>query len=163
MEEYKKGNSMAFETLYDRHHERIYGYLSKRLYDEQSRKEVFQKIFLKLHRFRENYDQNHLFVKWLYTISRSELLDFLKQKKLDTVPLDQENISLNEKSVEEIDLNEIKSLSDKERKALQLKFYSDTDYREISEALKTSQSNARKLISRGLQKLRYKLLGDQNE
>ncbi len=88
MEEYIKGDHMAFEALYVRYQKTVFSYLRKRLPDEQSQGEVFQNTFLKLHRNRDRYQSKYPFIKWLYTIARSELLDFCKLKKLDTVPFE---------------------------------------------------------------------------
>jgi RNA polymerase sigma factor (sigma-70 family) len=46
------------------------------------------------------------------------------------------------------------SLSPDQRQALLMRFSEDRDFAEIAERLKTSESNARKLISRAVQKLK---------
>ncbi len=165
MEKYKKGEYMAFEALYHRHKATVFSYLGKRLKDEESRNEVFQNIFLKFHRTKDNYDSKHLFIKWLYTISRSELFDYCKKKKLATRPLNEEKDLPSETISEderEIDLDNIKSLTKKEKEAVKLRYYSEQDYNSISQELAVSQSNARKLVSRGISKIKSKLLGGQN-
>lgn len=162
MEKYKQGNYMAFEALYYRHKDTVYSYLVKRLSDPESRNEVFQNIFLKFHKFKNRYDSKHLFLKWIYTISRSELYDYCKKKKLNAIPLDETKLSDEVNNESELDIEQVKSLTQNEMKAIKLKFYSEQDYQEISETLGTTQVNARKLVSRGLGKIRAKLLGGQN-
>lgn len=163
MDQYMQGDYMAFEALYLRHEKKVYTYLRKRLHDEQSQNEVFQNIFFKLHRCRQGYQNKYPFIKWLYTICRSELLDFCKAKKLPTIPFTEEIIAVTETNEPTICLEPLDGPNAKEKKAIRLRFYSDYDYKEISNALKTSEANARKLVSRGLKKLRAKLLGGQNE
>ncbi|MBE8221592.1 MAG: sigma-70 family RNA polymerase sigma factor [Bdellovibrionales bacterium] len=166
MEKYKQGDNMAFNTIYARHETRVYTYVSKRLFDKDLINEVFQNIFLKLHKQKARYLKKFLFVKFLYTICRSELLDFLKKKKLDTQPF-YENVFLDKNgkqdSTQSIELNKESSLSKKEQKALDLRYYSEKDFIEISKALGVSNVNVRKIISRGLKKLKIKYSGGYND
>ena len=163
MEKYQKGEYMAFEALYYRHKNTVFTYLCKRLHDENSRDEVFQNIFMKFHKSKELYDSKYVFLKWLYTISRSELYDFCKKKKVQMLQFDETLYRVDDEVESQFDLDEFKNLSENEREAIKLKYYSDFDYDEISQKLSISQSNARKIISRGISKIRMKLAGDKNE
>lgn len=163
MELYKQGESMAFEVLYARHKDRVYTYLHKRLLDQEHIDDVFQNIFIKFHKSRDKFDNKYNLLQWLYTISRSELLDFTKKKKLQLIEFNEENLETVVEEKFEFDINEFNSLSSNEKEAIILKYYSDKDYLEISNILNTSESNARKLVSRGLKKIKNILLGGQNE
>lgn len=164
MEKYQQGDYMAFEALYLRHESTVYSYLDKRMADSSAKDEVFQNTFLKLHKCKHLYNSKHLFIKWLYTITRSELLDFVKKKRIRTIEFDETLYKTSDEvSKVELDLNDYKNLSEKERDAISLKYLSDKDYDEISKELNTSTSNARKLISRGLKKIRSKFKGGSNE
>jgi RNA polymerase sigma-70 factor (ECF subfamily) len=170
MDLYKNGEFKAFEVLYGRHQGRVHGYLSKRLPKNAPLDDIFQNIFLKLHKSRKNYDSNYLFLKWLYTLARSELLDYLKKPKMQSEELSEDQMGFDEINVSrdetteyghEIDLDSEKKLSANEKQALKLRFISDAEYKEISEKLGVSSSNARKLVSRGIEKLRTKYRGGQ--
>ncbi|MFT6631193.1 MAG: RNA polymerase sigma-70 factor (ECF subfamily) [Bacteriovoracaceae bacterium] len=167
MVKYQQGDYMAFEALYYRHEKTVFTYLSKRLRDSHAREEVFQNIFLKFHRSRDLYSNKFLFIKWLYTVSRSELYDYCKKKKIITIPLEetlvQTEIEQEGPFQELLDLDEIAKLSKNEKEAIKLRYYSDKDFEEISKALSTSQSNARKLVSRGIKKIKLSLKGGLNE
>lgn len=165
MHKYVQGNNMAFEVLYNRHQSRVYTYISKRVNDKEHVDEIFQNIFLKIHKVRGNYDSKYLFLKWLYTISRCEIIDFFKYKKMVFEELDK-NLSADSSHITEssqLDLENMNYLSESEKTALQLRYYSDKDFSEISKSLGVTPSNSRKIISRGLKKLRQKLIGDQND
>ncbi|OUR99694.1 hypothetical protein A9Q84_01325 [Halobacteriovorax marinus] len=163
MEKYQQGDYMAFEALYLRHESTVFTYLNKRMADSSAKEEIFQNIFLKLHKCKHLYNSEHLFIKWLYTISRSELLDFCKKKKMKTIEFDESLYQDSQTPKAEINLEDYKNLSDKEREAISLKYLSDEDYETISKKLNTSTSNARKLISRGLKKIRIKMTGGTDE
>jgi len=162
MKLYQEDEFLAFEVLYNRHKDRVYSYIQKRIKKQSDIDEVFQNAFLKFHKSKLNYNSKYLLLQWLYTITRSELLDFCKKKKVELVEFDDNQFGVEDK-LETLDLSEYKSLSDKERDALQRKFYSDEDYEEISLALNTSKANARKIISRALAKIKKKLTGEAHE
>jgi RNA polymerase sigma-70 factor (ECF subfamily) len=163
MKLYQEEEFLAFDVLYNRHKDRVYSYLKKRLHKQSDIDEVFQNAFLKFHKSKHNYDEKYLLVQWIYTIVRSELLDFCKKKKVEIIEFDDAQHGAKSDESFELDLSEFKTLTDKERIALQKRFYSDEDYEEISAVLNTSQANARKIISRALGKIRKKLTGASHE
>lgn len=164
MKYYQKGENQAFEILYLRHKDRVYSYLSRRVKDENDRAEIFQNIFLKFHKSRSVYDPKYSAIQWIYTISRSELLDFVKKKRIKTVPIFEEIVSEEETTVSpDIDLDELNGLTDREREVTRLRYYQDLDYDEISKVLGTSQGNVRKILSRGIGKLRKIMRGGSYE
>ena len=161
MELYKNGENMAFEVIYLRHKDRVYSYLDKRLSDKNIIEDIFQSIFVKFHNSRHLYSSKYPLLKWIYTICRSELLDWAKKNKTKFVQLIEDQFSLEPTELnDKIDLDSIKTLSEKEKEALRLRYYSEEDFIEISKALKTSEVNSRKLVSRGIKKLKAKLLGE---
>ncbi|MBK24581.1 MAG: hypothetical protein CME70_11355 [Halobacteriovorax sp.] len=164
MKLYQKGESMAFDVIYSRNKGRVYSYLKKRVSDDISVDEIFQNIMIKFHKSRMNYDSKFPLGKWLYTICKSELLDYLKKRKVQFEEIKDEHLKVSDPNLlPEIDLEEFKNLSEREREAISLRFYSDKDYSEISELLNITETNARKTISRGIKKIRLKLLGGQSE
>ena len=164
MELYKKGENMAFEVIYLRHKNRVYSYLHKRLTDPALIEDTFQSIFTKFHNSKHLYSSKYPLIKWVYIICRSELIDAVKNNKVSSVELKEEHIILNPKEDEGyINLDSEKSLSIKEREALKLRYFSDEDFAEISKKLNTSETNSRKLVSRGLKKLRTKFLRKAND
>ena len=164
MKLYQKGENMAFEVIYNRNKGRIYSYLNKRMSDASAIDEVFQNILLKFHNSRMNYDSKYPLGKWIFTISRSELLDFRKKRKFVYEDLKDEHlVSEVQDASENVDLNDVKNLSENEKSAISLRYYSEKDFLEISKLLDVSESNVRKLISRGLKKVRLKYVGGQND
>ena len=156
---YQKGESMAFDVIYSRNKGRIYSYLNKRVSDDDSINEIFQNIMMKFHKSRMNYDLNFPLGKWIYIICKSELLDFCKKKKFNFEELKDEHLLVSDSQDDtEINLNDVKKLNENEKKAISLRYYSDKDFSEISELLEISESNIRKIISRGLKKNSLKVL-----
>lgn len=165
MELYQADESQAFQILYERHQAKVYTYLYKRLSDTNSINDIFQNIFLKFHKVRYKYDPKYEVLQWIYTITKNEFLDYVKKKKVVTTELEEEYLYSKESDSEDVEINlENASLSANEKKAIDLRYFSDQDFEEISVLLNTSNANVRKIISRGIGKLRVKYLGgDSNE
>ena len=158
---YQNGNYMAFETLYLRHKDKVYSYLSKRIKDDDDTQDLFQKAFLKIHKSKNLYQSKYDVLPWFYVITKSVMLDFFKKKKFDTQEFsDDIHADLETNIYSAFDVDNESMLSVNEKEAIKLRYYNDSDFTEISKILNTSGSNSRKLISRGLKKLRTKYLKD---
>lgn len=157
MELYQSGEYLAFEVIYQRHQSKVFTYLTKRISDGDTINDIFQNIFIKFHKSRTNYDSSYPLVKWIYTLCRNELLDHIKKPTVREVEYKEEHQPSEdpEKSIP-FEIEKEKSLSQNEIVAIKMRYYSDEDFDEISKKLSISTSNARKLISRGLKKLRHK-------
>ena len=164
MLKYQDGDHMAFDVLYSRHKDKVYTYLTKRLHSQDEIHDLFQRVFVKLHKSRHLYKEKYEVLPWIYTVTKSEFLDFIKKNKIETIEFQEDNFSSPKKDTnEEFDLDSEKHLSEKEKTALKDRYYNDKDFSEIAQLLKTSESNTRKIISRGLKKLRAKYKGENNE
>lgn len=160
MLKYQDGDHMAFNTLYIRHKDKVYSYIAKRLHSSNEVEDLFQKVFIKFHKSRKLYNAKYQVLPWIYTITKSEYLDFIKKKKIDLVEFKEEfHSDQQEQTTTSFDINDEKLLSANEKKAISERYFNDKDFDEISTLLKTSESNARKLISRGLKKLKEKYRG----
>jgi len=168
MKSYVQGNYQAYEILYSRHKSRVYSYLHKRLKNRELVDELFQNIFLKVHKSRNLYSSKFKFTQWLYTISRNELTDnFRKSNRAEFIKFDesyqsQTTVNDDQENESTIDFSEHSNLSAKEKSAIELRYIEDKEFKEISELLDTSQSNARKLISRAIKKIKVNLAGGDN-
>ena len=164
MKLYLHDDNLAFNEIYSRYQSNVYSYLKKRLKDDNLIHDIFQNCFIKFHKSRQNYNSKYPLIKWIYTITRSVMLDELKKRKINkTEYIDNINYKPEEYISQQvsIEIDTESSLTSKEKEALKLKYFSENDYNEISIVLNSSQSNARKLVSRALQKLRLKYVGGQ--
>lgn len=164
MAEYALGDEAAFRELYRRYRARAYGYLNKRVSDSGTADELFQQVFLKLHRSRSQYDGGRLFSAWFFTICRSVLIDhFRRSGKAGVHEMLNENETADpviEPTRELIPEGILASLSDKQREAVKLRYEEELAFGEIAKAMNTTQDNVRQLISRGVRKLK-KVMGEK--
>jgi len=164
--QYLEGDMAAFEELYRRYSSMLYGYIFKKLRSKEPTEEIFQQVFLKIHKNREKYKPELSFKVWLFVICRNTIIDYFRKNKNDLnlkhdvesniSSLIQENNEGDIYGYEEVMLGVLK-LPDLQRRALELRFKKDLEFEEIAKELQTSSENARQLVSRGVRKLKNKL------
>lgn len=164
MESYLSGEESAFAVLYQRHSGKIYAYLRKRLNNREEVDEVFQKVFLKFHKTRKNYNKDYPIAQWLYVVAKTTLFDHFRlqnrQVKVDEKPIEEINsalLSQNESSEPlnmERDMSLLNSLSQEQRQAVEMRVIDELSYEQIAKTLNRSQDSVRQTISRALKKLR---------
>lgn len=160
MKNYQDGQSSVFDVLFERHSGRVFGYLSKRITRKKEAEDLLQEVFFKLHRSKHLYHSNLPFSPWLFSITRSVLLDFAKKKNLeDPVEINEFNkMAAAEPSNVEQDLEGlVTALPHPQSEAISLRIYDERTFEEIAERLSTSPENARQLVSRGIKKIRQAL------
>ena len=152
---YQHGDEAAFNELYARYKGKVYGYLMCRLNNKAVADEIYQNIFLKLHRTRALYDSKYLFPKWLFTIVTTSLIDAYRsmgRHKMEELP---ENISTNCETTPDVDMGaRLDKLSDDEASVIKLRYYNDKSFEDIAKILNTSESNVRQKVSRAVRSLR---------
>ncbi len=157
MQAYQAGDNLAFEELYRRYSGKIYSSIGKRIFNRNEQDDLLQAIFLKLHKSRHLYSAKFLFAPWLFIISRSVLIDYIKIKKHEeTVDNDQlEKYASSDSICSTENLSSaLNELPDSQLKALEMRYGQGLEFSQIAERLETSSINIRQLISRAVRKLR---------
>lgn len=72
MELYACGSVEAFEELFRRYERRAHGYFLGRARCDATASDLYQELFLRLHRFRHLYDAGQPFAPWFF---RAQLPD----------------------------------------------------------------------------------------
>lgn len=164
---YQKGDYTAFEVLYAHSSPKVYGYLKKKLITHTEVDDVFQQIFMKIHRSREQYDSQYLFEQWLFVIARSVLLDHYRSKgknpideadtdelKINQLPAPLSQTPGSSSYTEGVDQNILQNLNDEQKKVVEWRVLDDLTYEEIALKLKRSEATVRQIFSRAIRKLR---------
>lgn len=158
MVDYQMGEVLAFDILFRRHSSRVLAFLSKKLNFSKEAQDLTQEVFFKLHRSKHLYNSTLPFSPWLFSISRSVLLDYLKKNRREEVvdPTQFESVPSKEtsSSVADAEKEMLGALPLNQKRAVGLRVFDDATFEEIASKLSTSEANARKLVSRGLSKLR---------
>ena len=164
---YAKGSEEAFQILYGRHSSKVYGFLAGKLKDRSLADDAFQATFMKLHQSRSHYDPALPFAPWLFTVSRTAMLDTLRVRKKSTRledlnPVAVEN-AVADTPKEVSSIPGLQALPAAQRQALELRYLQDLSFDEIATRLETSSENSRQLVSRAVKKLRKILQGSEGE
>jgi RNA polymerase sigma-70 factor (ECF subfamily) len=154
MENYKKGSVSAFEELYKRYHQKVMGFLGKKLAHEEVKEEVFQQVFTRLHQKKHLYDTSYPFAPWFFTLIRNVIIDHYRKEKVDYVELATE-VESEEQNSEAPDKEGVLSdLDEKDAVLLYKKFVEGLSYKELEAELSAKSSALRKRVSRLIKKLK---------
>lgn len=158
-------NTRAFEILFTRWKNRVWKYVTKKIFASGDREDVVQKIFLKLHSSKHLYRREFLFAQWIYTICHTVVMDHLRSLKSKNNLLSrvsnefEKNANIENEEVVQFDeisfQNEkLSTLSAEQIMAINLRYKEEKEFSEIAAIINKSESNVRKIISRAISKLR---------
>lgn len=81
------GSLSAFDSLYARHAGRIHTFIDRFTGDAEAADDLTQEVFLKVYRNPRLFDPRGRFLTWVYAVARNACIDFLRLKRLPTVPI----------------------------------------------------------------------------
>lgn len=163
------GECEAFDTLIERHKNRVYAYIIHQVKDEDVADDVFQETFVKaiMTLKQGRYTENGKFLAWINRIAHNLIIDYFRQEKAenlqscDNTEFDVFNRKeLSEDTVEDsMVLNQIycdirkliKALPESQREVLQMRYYKDMSFKEIADCTNVSVNTA-------LGRMRYAIL-----
>lgn len=157
---YKKGTVGAFECLYNRHQQKIYGFIYSKTSNTEKTADIFQEVFMRLHNSKHLYKDDYKFLPWIFTLTKNLIIDHQRKnaKAKNSVALEEiPELAAPEGSPAPVTPEWDKAFEQipaTQRKALELRYFEEKSFQEISLVLETSEVNVRKMISRGLQKVK---------
>lgn len=135
--EIKQGNNQTMQDLYEQYKALVYGVAFSILKNKEDSEDIVQIVFLKIFRLEKEKLPTRNVATWIYSVTKNETLNFLKNKK-EEFNIDElyyitsENKELNE--IVEIDSYNkiIIKLPIKEQEIISLKILSGLSFKEIS-------------------------------
>ena len=168
MQKIAKGDSYAFEVLYDRYSVHLVNYFYKMLWQDREKAEDFmQDLFTKIVQKPEAFDTSRRFKTWLFSIANNMCKnEYRKQevRKNTSNGLD-EQIGIkdlgNLQQDKQVDINffsealdrELEKLDAKHKTTFILRFKMNLSIKEIADALDTSPGTVKSRIFYTLKKL----------
>ncbi|HZW63949.1 MAG TPA: sigma-70 family RNA polymerase sigma factor [Flavobacteriaceae bacterium] len=158
IENAKKNDQKAFNFLLDMFWDDVYGFQLKRTQNENDAEDItiqtFSKAFDKINTFNSKYK----FKTWLITISKNIHIDLVRKEKkkfaesfhnnqekmyeiLDESPSPEDNL-ITEQNLAKL-LKDIKKLNPAYQKVIQLRYFQELSYKEISEELNEPINNVK--------------------
>ncbi len=78
---YARGDTSAFERLYEKHKGGLFRYCLRQLSNRAKAEECFQDVWMKLINSRENYQPKALFTTYLYRIAQNHVIDLVRKER----------------------------------------------------------------------------------
>lgn len=167
------GNQVAFNFLLNSFWNDVYGFQLKRVQNENDAEDITIQTFSKAFDKIDTFDENYKFKTWLITISKNVHIDFLRKKKkhietteeqeeevyqiIDDGPTPEDKI-ITEQNLAKL-LRDIKKLKPHYQEIINLRYFQELSYKEISTQLQEPMSNvkvkllrAKKLLAEIIQK-----------
>lgn len=161
MARYADGDSKAFEELFRRYESRAYAFFVKRTGSRERAEDLYQELFLRIHRARDAYDATRPFSPWFYQIAHRLLVDDIRRAfRNREVPLDARDLRSGSSDVERelADRDELchllAGLSPGERYVLVSAKVGGAEYSEVAERVGKSTDAVKKVASRAMQRIR---------
>ena len=170
IEKAKKGKHDAFRFLLDYYWNEVYGFQLKRVRNEHEAEDITIETFAKAFDKIETFDENYTFSTWLVTISKNIQIDRTRKKNAsiysNTTDASKEHVQripdhsptpedklIREQNLAEL-LRYIKQLKPHYQDVINLRYFQEMSYNEISETLEEPLNNikvrllrARKLLA----------------
>ncbi len=154
----KQNDQKAFNFLLDMFWDDVYGFQLKRIENENDAEDITIQTFSKAFDKIETFDDNFKFKTWLITISKNIHIDLLRKDKNF---ISQRNFSDDEKVYQILDespsvedtliteqnlaklLRDIKKLNPHYQEVINLRYFQELSYKEISKKLNEPMSNVK--------------------
>jgi len=153
VEKARSGNEKAFASLMNRYRDSIYYMLLKMVNNPSDAEDLTIEAFGKAFRNLDSYTPKYAFSTWLFKIASNNCVDFIRKKQVSPTPLDHlqdslDNVTVNIQSdmpdPEESLINHqkisalkdiISQLKPRYKTLIELRFYKEYSYEEISSEL----------------------------
>ncbi|MFD2035503.1 RNA polymerase sigma factor [Belliella marina] len=153
-EQFKNGKKQAIEKVYEIYKVPVMRFVQSFIKDREAAENIFHEVFLKIIQKKDSLSLEAGFQAYLFTITKNEVFDYFKKLKSDSKKKEaywleyygQEESTLEEGSQEDIYVKlekAVQGLSVKRRKILELSYFENLSYIEISERLDISKNTVK--------------------
>lgn len=178
MLKFKEGDKAAFESLLDKHHNKIINFIYRFVGDKLEAEDLAQEVFLRVYRAAQGYTPKAKFSTWIYKIAKNLALNEVRRKSLHRLfslegvfstedgeisfqQIDNSNVSARADLEKQDLINAVKKAIDclpaNQKLAVILRRYDDLPYSEIAGVLGCSESAVKSLLNRAKETLKEKL------
>ncbi len=166
---YAEGSNEAFDTLLNRHRDRVYAYIFHIVKNQEVADDIFQETFVKIIMTikQGRYVETGKFGAWVTRIARNLVIDYFRQEKSENlVSIDNDDVDfLNRRDLCDSTIEDnlvqhqicadirklIHSLPTSQRNVIEMRFYQNMSFKEIADATNVS-------INTALGRMRYALM-----
>ncbi len=161
MAHYGDGDGDAFDELFRRYEPRAYAFFLKRTGSSERAEDLYQELFLRIHRARDRYDSDRPFTPWFFQIANRLLVDDHRRAFRhhefsieDREPRAEQRNAEGEVADREQSMQLLQFLSNEERYVLLAAKVDGVGYAEVANHLGKSVDAVKKTASRAIRRLR---------
>lgn len=164
LERIRAGDQLALQTLYGRHHVKIYRFALRLVRNEAAAEDVVSEVFIDVWRNASGFAGRSEASTWLLAIARNKAYSQLRRRKEDELDeeaagqiedvADNPEVTLQKKNKGELLRALLTKLSPEHREVIDLVYYHDRSVEEVAEivgvpegTVKTRMFHARKRLS----------------
>jgi RNA polymerase sigma-70 factor (ECF subfamily) len=166
---YVDGNNEAFDSLLERHKDRVFTYIYHAVKNEELADDIFQDTFVKaiITIKQGRYTDNGHFPAWITRIAHNLIIDYFRQTKAENLQStdDEDTNILNRKELSDCTIEDsiittqihddvrrlVKALPESQREVLVMRYYKNMSFKEIADTTGVS-------INTALGRMRYAIL-----
>lgn len=154
MLDFKRGEGRAFEELFARYKNAIYGYIRRRVDDPGRAEEIAQDVFVALVRHRNGYEVESTFRTYIYKIAMNRIASEYRAKKANEPLLAEAPAAASDPSVVQQVREALAQLEPEQREIVTLREYQGLSYQEIAQVLDIPVGTVRSRLFRAKMALR---------
>ncbi len=173
VKEVLQGRSEAFRELVSRYKRAVYSLCYRMVQNNEEAEDLSQEVFIKVYQYLGKYDEDYKFSTWILKIATNTSIDYLRKKKVDTVPLEEGIESKQEMaSAESIYFHQsnkaliekmIKELPEEYRLLIILYHQQGLSYKEIADNVNIPMSKVKNRLHRARNILKEQLKSIKEE
>lgn len=158
------------DELMSRYQKKLFVYLYRFVGNKEEAEDLLQNVFFKVYKYCQNFDTKRKFSSWIYRIAHNEAVNYIKRKNIKKFISLEDFLSSKDrvetkseaKSPMEVWISKelrkemetaLKELPDKYKEVLEMRYFSEKSYEEISEKLGKPVNTVGTLINRAKNKL----------
>ncbi|MFD1096693.1 RNA polymerase sigma factor [Salegentibacter chungangensis] len=173
----KEGSQSAFNYLLDTFWNDVYGFQLKKTHNEYEAEDITIQTFSKAFKKIDTFDESYSFSTWLIAISKNLHVDLIRKKKSSirskTTTHDEDRVykiadetpTIEDKLIKEQHLaqllTDIKQLNPHYQEVINLRYFQEKSYKEISEILAEPMNNVKVKLLRA-KKLLAEIISSRN-
>jgi len=159
---------IALIALIDKYKKKLYWHIRYLVIDHEDTDDLLQEVFIKVWNNIDSFRGDSSLYTWLYRIATNEALNLLKKKRRIFLYQDHEDEGkryeipskdyiIDGEKIQEIFLNIVQTLPEKQRLIFNMKYFEDLKYEEISEILGMSVGAAKASFHHAVKKIENQL------
>jgi len=161
----QEGDAEAYRRFLDEVGPILYGFVRRRVFNQELVPDVYQEVLLTLHKARHTYDPTRPLGPWLFTVARNSVLDALgRNRKFAEKEVPTEKLPESGKIKEEGGLDDqlhlaLEALPEGNRRAVELLKIRGLTLEEAAKEMGISVAALKVRAHRGYQHMRRTLMG----